>query len=109
LRYELTRVNIFIPKKATTLLALYQITIQLYKDFGGCTHSVIHPPVFIGYWLEPLKPTAEREEIVWFIVDVDRRLDDPRLEYFSLLKKNLEEKTGEGEIWIICQQVWRFI
>jgi len=108
-RYELTRLNIFLPKKPATLLALYQLTMQLYKDFGGCTHSITHPPVFIGYWLEPLKPAPAREEIVWFIVDVDQRLDDPRLEYFSHLKKSLEEKTGEGEVWITCHPVWRFI
>jgi hypothetical protein len=109
MKYELTRVNIFLPKKQTTLLALYQLVVQLYRDFGGCTHSSVDPPFFIGYWLKPLDPQPKKDEIVWFIVDVDQRLDDPRLEYFSFLKKSLEEKTGEEEVWIVCQQVWRFI
>ena len=109
MKYELTRVNIFLPKKPTTLLALYQLAVQLYTDFGGCTHSNIDPPFFVGYWLKPLEPQPTEDEIVCFIVDVNQRLDDPRLEYFSQLKKTLEANTGEEEVWITYYQIWRCI
>lgn len=92
-RYELTRVIIFFPVKRTTILVIDDLINQLYKDFGGLTISEKEAPVFDGYWLEPLEPEPQIEPIMLFIIDVDQRLDDARLIYFSKLKKWLQGQT----------------
>ena len=107
--YELTRVSIFFPFKKDTVGIFYKTIVQLYKDFGGCTVSLSNPCIFTGYWLEPLKTEPQVDKIVWIIVDVDQRLDDLRLKYFSELKKWLEKTTQESEFWIICHPIYRFI
>lgn len=109
LTYELTRVSIFFPLKNNTISILYKIIIQFYKDFGGCTVSSSNPCVFTGYWIQPLKTEPQVDKIVCIILDVDQKLDDPRLKYFSELKKWLEQNSGESESWIICHSIYRFI
>lgn len=109
LTYELTRVSIFFSFKENTVAVFYKTIVQLYKDYGGCTISLSNPCVFKGYWLEPLKTEPQADKIVWIIVDVNQKLDDPRLRYFSELKNWLEKTTEEGEIWITCHSLYRFI
>lgn len=114
--YELTRVSVFLPIKPAIISVIYQLISQLNHDFGGCTHSTIghyeagEPfPGFKGYWWLRSMNQPEAENVALVMTDVDQRLDDPRLEYFSQLKRHLEEKTKEAEVWIVCHPIWRFI
>lgn len=116
--FELVRANIFLPINDKTIVGVDEMFSRLIKDFHGVTHSVMNPPAFRGYWLQlqssqpgvNIISNVIPDDIMWIIVDVDQRIDDPRIDiYFSELKKSIQDEYGETEIWIILHQGWKVI
>ena len=113
--FELTRVNIFIPINRTTIPLLNKILTQLALDFGGVTHSIVSPSTFTGFWLRTVQDTKGKlrseilkEKIMWIVVDVDQRIDDPRIDvYFSNLKEKYQKGLKQELLWIVMQKSWR--
>ena len=96
-------------------MAIDDIITKLYMDFGGVTHTCTDPTVLTGYYCKWDKTSGvvtgsvTQDQIIWILVDVDQRLDDPRLEYFSKLKSDLQKDLDEDVMWIVCHKAWRFI
>lgn len=109
---DYTRVSIFLPLNETTLPKISKIITELRDKFKGITHSrLTYPAEFIGLYVEEKegKITIYEDNIVWLIVDVDFE-EIPDIEKYFLNFKSLREaELREGEIWITCYPVSRFI
>lgn len=109
---DYTRVSIFLPLNETTLPKISKIITELRDKFKGITHSrVTYPTEFMGLYIEERegKTTIYEDNIVWLIVDVDPE-EIPDIEkYFVNFKSLKEADLHEGEIWITCHPVSRFI
>ena len=109
---DCTRVSIFLPLNETTLPKISKIITELRDRFKGITHSrLTYPTEFIGLYVEERegKITIYEDNIVWLIVDVNLE-EIPDIEKYFLKFKSLKEaELHEGEIWITCHPVSRFI
>jgi len=106
-----TRVEIFLPLNSTTLPKSLSIRAELRDKFGGLTSTRIkYPTEFVGWYIEEKnnKKKVYRDDIIWFMVDVDIMRDPDFVNYFLNFKSVKEMELQEGELWIVYYPVSRF-
>jgi len=107
-----TRVSIFLPLNETTLPKISSIITEIRNKFKGVTYTrPTYPTAFIGLYIEEKddEVTIYEDNIIWLIVDVDTERIPDIEKYFLKFKSVKETDLQEGEIWITCYPVTRFV